>query len=181
MKFHISVVAASLLLATSAFAFTDTNDNGIMDSWESKYALSTANGDSDGDGLTNLQEFVRQSDPTVKDAVGTNLAKVKSVDTNGTAYSLATYGDNIVVADGSYGLAVYDKDYNYISGLKIGLTSATAVFVKGAVAFVQNSSQVQVVDLSDTNNPKIIKTLGVQIDGYTASVARIYIKENSLY
>ncbi len=45
----------------------DTNQNGILDSWEiSKFGNLTtlATNDTDGDGLTNIQEFVLGTDPT---------------------------------------------------------------------------------------------------------------------
>ena len=49
----------------------DANANGMADAWEAFYfypATSTApSADPDGDGLTNLQEFTRGSDPTVRD------------------------------------------------------------------------------------------------------------------
>jgi len=49
---------------------TDSNANGIVDQWETKYSLTgtgaaIAAGDPDGDGKTNLQEFINGSDPLV--------------------------------------------------------------------------------------------------------------------
>ena len=52
---------------------TDSNSNGIIDQWETKYGLTgsgavIAAADPDGDGMTNLQEFQQGSNPLVADA-----------------------------------------------------------------------------------------------------------------
>jgi len=47
--------------------FADTNNNGIDDAWETAHAMSLASdnrtSDPDGDGLSNVQEYLRGSDP----------------------------------------------------------------------------------------------------------------------
>jgi alpha-tubulin suppressor-like RCC1 family protein len=46
---------------------SDSDHNGLLDSWEQQYFGHTGvdpNGDDDGDGLTNLQEFQQGTDPT---------------------------------------------------------------------------------------------------------------------
>ncbi len=47
--------------------FTDVNRDGIDDAWEQKWGLSLSvdnrDGDPDGDGATNLEEFMRGTDP----------------------------------------------------------------------------------------------------------------------
>lgn len=54
-------------------AFTkDENNNGIADEWETTYTLSTLSGntasaDPDGDGLSNIQEFVEDTNPLEAD------------------------------------------------------------------------------------------------------------------
>jgi len=42
----------------------DTNTNGLSDEWEARYGLSDANGDPDGDGASNLQEYWSGTNPT---------------------------------------------------------------------------------------------------------------------
>ncbi len=55
-------------------AVVDSDGDGLDDSWEQDHfgdLDETANGDPDGDGFTNLQEFENGTDPTVS-----NLADV---------------------------------------------------------------------------------------------------------
>jgi hypothetical protein len=42
----------------------DLNTNGLADEWEARYGLSDPNGDPDGDGATNLQEYRSGTNPT---------------------------------------------------------------------------------------------------------------------
>jgi hypothetical protein len=50
---------------------TDKNNNGIPDSWEHEFKLTgknVANGDADGDGLTNIMEFKLKMNPKSSDS-----------------------------------------------------------------------------------------------------------------
>ncbi len=42
---------------------TDADGNGLPDAWESAFGVKDPNGDPDGDGFTNLQEYLGGSDP----------------------------------------------------------------------------------------------------------------------
>jgi hypothetical protein len=44
-------------------SLTDTGNTGIPDWWKTKYGLLDPNADSDGDGWSNLQEYLQGSDP----------------------------------------------------------------------------------------------------------------------
>jgi len=53
--------------STPAVIWADSNGNGIPDWWEMKYfgnLIQTANGDYDGDGVDNLDEYLEGTDPT---------------------------------------------------------------------------------------------------------------------
>jgi Concanavalin A-like lectin/glucanases superfamily/Bacterial TSP3 repeat len=53
--------------ASIAGRFIDMNRNGLPDSWEMQYfgnLNQTTNGDYDGDGISNLQEYLNGTDPT---------------------------------------------------------------------------------------------------------------------
>ena len=42
----------------------DTNANGLPDGWEAAYGVSDPNGDDDGDGRSNLEEYYANTNPT---------------------------------------------------------------------------------------------------------------------
>ncbi|MGA1820577.1 MAG: transglutaminase domain-containing protein, partial [Thermoplasmatota archaeon] len=46
----------------------DEDSDGMDDQWERWYDLTGPNEDPDGDGLTNVQEFIKRSDPTRSDS-----------------------------------------------------------------------------------------------------------------
>ncbi|WOO43031.1 pectinesterase family protein [Rubellicoccus peritrichatus] len=63
----------------------DQDTDGIEDWWEAFYDLDDPNADLEnggiGDGLTNLEEFIAGSDPTVSDTDGDGLSDVYEVNT----------------------------------------------------------------------------------------------------
>jgi hypothetical protein len=76
----------------------DNDNDGLPDSWETLYGLSTnsaagnngANGDPDGDGMTNVQEFGAGTDPTNRASV----FRITRIDreTNGVRVAWTTVG-----------------------------------------------------------------------------------------
>ena len=63
----------------------DTDSDGLVDSWETLYfgnLAQTAAGDPDGDGLTNLQEQTRGTNPTLADTDGDGLTDGAEVNTH---------------------------------------------------------------------------------------------------
>ena len=66
----------------------DADDDGMADSWELRYGLNPndpadADGDLDGDGLSNKEEFLRGTDPTSADSDGDGINDKEEVE-NGT-------------------------------------------------------------------------------------------------
>ena len=66
---------------------TDDDNDGMPDEWENQYSglnpyLNDANGDLDGDGLTNLQEYQGGSDPAVPDSVSNQSPVIDSFTAN---------------------------------------------------------------------------------------------------
>lgn len=69
-----------VLLISLVNALKDFDNDGIPDSWEKKYNLkydvNDANEDPDNDGLTNLQEYEKGSNPLVSDVEKSFFAKI---------------------------------------------------------------------------------------------------------
>ena len=76
---HNSSSVASMVL--NIVAPVDTNANGLPDAWEGSYGVNDPNADPDGDGQTNLQEFLANTNPTNAASVFRILST--SVETNG--------------------------------------------------------------------------------------------------
>ena len=55
-----SVASVNLTVVAPA----DTNANGIPDAWEAAYGITDANADDDGDGRSNLEEYLANTNPT---------------------------------------------------------------------------------------------------------------------
>ncbi len=108
-KFFLLCVIFAMACSVNLFAFTDTNSNGIMGSWEQMYNINNPNADIDNDSLTNLQEFLRQSNPLAKDEIGFPLAEVGGVNTDGQTYDIEYNDKYLFIADGNKGLKMYDK------------------------------------------------------------------------
>jgi hypothetical protein len=58
---------------TETYTVQDTDDDGMLDAWEREHFADLsrdANGDEDGDGLSNLNEYLRAADPNARDTDG---------------------------------------------------------------------------------------------------------------
>src|SRR5205823_8386412 len=84
---------------------TDTDSDGLPDWWELKYFSSATaalpNDDSDGDGFTNVQEFLAGTDPTS----GASALRVSNI----TGDGLTTHIDFPSVFGKSYQLEYKDN------------------------------------------------------------------------
>ncbi|HSS96851.1 MAG TPA: Ig-like domain-containing protein, partial [Terriglobales bacterium] len=69
--------AAARSTAIQLYVQSDSNHNGIGDDWEMQYfgnLNQTADGDFDGDGLSNRQEFLSHTNPTLADTDGDGVS-----------------------------------------------------------------------------------------------------------
>jgi Zn-dependent metalloprotease/streptogramin lyase len=86
------VISATLSGSFESLAlevFTDSDSDGMSDHWEDRYGLdkydpSDATLDADGDGLSNLGEFLARTDPTNPDSDGDGLSDGEEVHVHGT-------------------------------------------------------------------------------------------------
>lgn len=81
---------------------SDTDGDGLPDAWEKQYAADLTSfsrtGDFDGDGLSDFEEFTRDTNPTKADTDGDGLSdKVETA--TGTYVSATNTGTNPKVAD----------------------------------------------------------------------------------
>ncbi|MDB6029248.1 MAG: phosphohydrolase [Verrucomicrobiales bacterium] len=58
--------------ALTVIAPPDTNTNGLPDAWETTYGITDPNADADGDGQSNLAEYLANTNPTN----GTSVLKI---------------------------------------------------------------------------------------------------------
>jgi len=64
-----TLVSGGTITFQGIYSFVDTNGNSIADAWESAFlgnvsAFRTSQTDTDGDGMTDLEEFLAGTDPT---------------------------------------------------------------------------------------------------------------------
>ncbi|OGI07378.1 MAG: hypothetical protein A2Y40_10895, partial [Candidatus Margulisbacteria bacterium GWF2_35_9] len=110
---------------TSSTYGTDTDNDGLPDVWENTYGLNPnsslgndgGNGDPDGDGITNLAEYVNGSAPTVLFPIIDNYE-----DANLSTQPSWTPADGLVItasnegSTGNYSLKATNHATNYYGG-----------------------------------------------------------------
>src|SRR5262249_39440080 len=97
------VAPGDSLLLVGTYTFADTNHNGISDAWEQFYFRNVSTNrtrftDSDGDGMTDLAEFLAGTNPTnatsklsfISTTVQTNGVRLQWASVPGRAYQVLT-------------------------------------------------------------------------------------------
>ncbi len=147
---------------------SDLDEDGIADWWQNRYSVGDPNADSDGDGRSNLSEFLNGSDPNRDDrapslatqelrayADGTTAVLLRAIDTDSSPINL-TY----TLAEAPEAATLYLRNTtaggdNHDSALAIGATFSQADVNAGRVVLVHPgdsmvSGNLQVV-LRDEN------------------------------
>lgn len=111
--------------------FSDEDEDGLPDCWESSYGFNPANNnagsDPDGDGLTNLEEFQAGLDPTNPDSDGDGLSDGDEVDVYDTD-PLNPDSDGDGIPDGAEASIGLDPNANqFFASDKVMVTSGNGV------------------------------------------------------
>ncbi|MEM7385277.1 MAG: hypothetical protein AAF514_10060, partial [Verrucomicrobiota bacterium] len=78
-----ALILDRLVIQNENMLFDDENRNGLPDLWESDYQLESEGirgADSDGDGLSNLKEFIARTAPDVADTDGDGLTDAEELE-----------------------------------------------------------------------------------------------------
>ena len=100
--------SATSQVATLTISNPDTDGDGMADAWELEHGLrigvNDADLDPDGDGMTNLQEFIAGTDPQNRSSY-LRIANVIAPGSSATAASISFFG----VAGHSYAIQFMDQ------------------------------------------------------------------------
>ncbi|MBI2928494.1 MAG: Ig-like domain-containing protein [Verrucomicrobia bacterium] len=150
----------------------------------------TAQADGDGDGLSDLAEFIVGANPRQADTDGDGLRDgaevsggtnpldgliaavgiVAAADTPGKALDVSVTGDHAVVADGTAGVAVFNV-FNGLNPTLVGQvdtpgTGQAVACDDDHAAVADGSSGLAIVDVSDPAQPRVVHQVAF---GATAS------------
>jgi hypothetical protein len=168
--------------------FADVNNNGIDDTWETAHGLSLStdsrNADLDGDGLTNLQEYIAGSDP--QDFYNGTIPVITSlIDANGqlglqglVSVKLTRSSDGAVLVNAPVSLTVTTGASQIASSVGGSLKNTISVrtnalgVAAGYVTFGNQNSDTlvttvqsgnQAASISVTLNPAVVLPAGMRL------------------
>ncbi|MEM0895292.1 MAG: DUF1800 family protein [Verrucomicrobiota bacterium] len=89
---HTNEVVGYALIAT----YTDSDGDELPDSWELANSVTSPTGDADSDGISNLDEFLYNSDPNVADvttiAVSSGVSRAYELDDTNASFNITRTG-----------------------------------------------------------------------------------------
>ncbi len=88
----------------AATTYADADGDALPDAWETSTGLTDANGDPDGDGMTNLEEFLNDSNPSSADAT---IIQVATLDARGYEGTGAPASFNVTRANSNHAVTVF--------------------------------------------------------------------------
>ena len=152
----------------------DADQDGMSDAWETQhFGNLTHNGatDTDGDGLTDVQEYLKGSDPTKTEADGdllTDLVDNYPTDYyNGVTPTLTILsGNNQSAAPGQFNVQPFD--------IAVWNSLATAPLVNAPVTFAVTQGGGSLAT-TNTGNPQLLSNLTIQTDA--DGTAQLFYKQ----
>ena len=152
------IVLLLMVMTSNLFAFSDADNDGMMDSWESKYSINSPSEDPDGDGLTNLQEFIMQTDPTVK-------TQLQFIDTGkvtdlASANWIEKYKDYWIVATDN-STVVFDNNWTQVSKIDMRSNRFT---ISGDKLYGTKGGVLTIIALSDIHSLSVVSSISDSTD-----------------
>ncbi len=124
---RIPLLMDELTVSTGNPLFADTNVNGLADAYEDAYGLSDGRmGDGDRDGLSNIQELLLQTNPTIAD---TDQDGLNDGDESGADHRNPLNPDDGTDTANSFGFGILETEL----GLEVIDARCTEVGVKFGV------------------------------------------------
>jgi RHS repeat-associated protein len=163
--------------------FSDNDHDGLPDSWESSYGLNTnandRNGNLDGDGYTNIQEYINgwiPNNPNSPDVVPPSVPgglSPSGLDAYAFTLNWSASSDNVGVTGyevrrDSTSLGVATGTNRSITGLTPGVTYAMSVRARDAIGNWSNWSSPLNVTATDTSAPSVPTGLAASGVSYTS-------------
>jgi hypothetical protein len=155
---------AAAMINLDTFGGPDLDGDGIPDVGEFVLGTNPRKTDSDGDGISDSAELEQGLDPLNGRAFPTGV--IATLPLQAAPERLAVEGDRIYAATGGFGLAVIDGtrfDGPVVLGQLDLPGTATDVGVDGrlGLAAVATGSALQLVDVSDGTQPRLVESVDV--------------------